>query len=89
MDKVQVQLLKSKIAQSLINRIADHRWGVESVPQLRRDPNLIAGNLLERLSNFLFVFIDVGTVKMAVAKGKGFLDNRLDDIGFRAPYFIA
>lgn len=59
---------------------------MKRIPQLGSDPDLVAGNVLESFANFFFVLVDVGTVKVTVSKGKGLLDNRLDDIGFRAPF---
>ena len=83
MNQVQVNVVKTKISQSLLASHLDVLRAMESVPELGHDEEVRPGNnalvngLADTLSHLDLVTVVTGTVEQSVSK----LDSVVDDVG--------
>jgi hypothetical protein len=82
MHQIHVQVVRAKVGQRLFAR-RDHIFlGMLVVPQLGRDPKLLARKSLKNLPDTVFVVVDRGTVEMPVADFQGTAHRLSDPIGW-------
>ncbi len=82
MDQVQVEIVKTKLLESLLVGSLNILGAVSVVPKLASNEELLAlddgrDDFLESLSNFLLVLVDFGEIQVTVAT----LDGDLDSVG--------